>query len=201
MIALSPSVIKAHLVDRADPSPPPPGLLPSGVLVPLYWEADTPYFLFTQRSYTMRDHQGQISFPGGVRDPRDPDLLTTALRETEEEIALKPEVVEVLGRLEPVATVTGYWILPFVGLIPYPYEFRINPREVRKILTFPLPEFFPARRWSTGDYRYRGKVVRVCCWRYQETVIWGATARIVVNFLIRLGKNPLSVKEEETRQS
>ncbi|MDI6853526.1 MAG: CoA pyrophosphatase [Deltaproteobacteria bacterium] len=180
----------------AAPPVPPPGLLPAGVLVPLFLVHEDPHLLFTQRTFTVRDHQGQISFPGGVQDPGDPDLLMTAIRETEEEIGLTAGVAEVLGRLEPVTTVTGYWINPFVALVPHPYEFRPNPLEVQQLLTFPLREFFPAARWSTGDYEYKGRVIRVCCWRYAQTVIWGATARILLNFLTLLGENPLDVQEE-----
>jgi 8-oxo-dGTP pyrophosphatase MutT (NUDIX family) len=171
---------------------PPPGLLPAGVLVPLFLVNADPHLLFTQRTFTVRDHQGQISFPGGVQDPGDPDLLTTAVRETEEEIGLKPEVVEVLGRLNPVETVTGYWINPFVGLVPHPYEFRPNPLEVRQLLIVPLKEFFPPTRWSTGDYTYKGQTITVCCWKHEKTTIWGATARILLNFLALLGEHPLA---------
>jgi 8-oxo-dGTP pyrophosphatase MutT (NUDIX family) len=185
--------LKERFSHPATPPVPPPGLLPAGVLVPLFLVEEEPRLLFTQRTFTVRDHQGQISFPGGVQNLQDPDLLTTALRETEEEIGLKPEVVEVLGRLNPVATVTGYWINPFVALIPHPYDFRLNPLEVRQLLVYSLKEFFPPARWSTGDYHYQGRVVRVCCWRYKKTVIWGATARILLNFLTRLGENPLAV--------
>ncbi len=192
------SQIKERLAHTALPPLPAPGLLPAGVLVPLFLVQEEPHLLFTQRTFTVRDHQGQISFPGGVQDPGDPDLLTTALRETEEEIGLKPEVVEVLGRLNPVETVTGYWINPFVGLVPHPYEFRPNPLEVRQLLVFPVKEFFPAARWSTGDYHYQGRVVPVCCWKYQKTVIWGATARILLNFLACLGENPLAAAGEPT---
>jgi hypothetical protein len=165
-------------------------------LVPLFLVHEDPHLLFTRRTFTVRDHQGQISFPGGVQDPGDPDLLTTAVRETEEEIGLTAGVAEVLGRLEPVTTVTGYWINPFVALVPHPYEFRPNPLEVQQLLIFPLEEFFSAHRWSTGDYHYKGRVVRVCCWRYDKTVIWGATARILLNFLALLGENPLGVNEK-----
>jgi len=177
--------------------PPPPGLLPAGVLVPLFPVNGELHLLFTQRTYTVRDHQGQISFPGGVRDSGDPDLLTTAVRETEEEIGLKAEVVEVLGRLPPVATVTGYWINPFVALIPHPYEFRPNPVEVSRLLVFAVREFLPPERWSTSDYEYQGRVIRVCCWKQGDTVIWGATARILLHLLALLGENPLAGRGPE----
>ena len=105
----------------------------------------------------MKDHRGQIAFPGGVKDAGDPNLLATALRETQEEIGLEPEAVEVLGALPPVATITGYHITPFVGLIPHPYDFRPNPLEVKRLLLLPLADFYPAERWSCGHYRYQGQ--------------------------------------------
>ena len=185
--------IKEHL-SRAETLPvAPSGLLPAGVLAPLFLVEGEPHLLFTQRTFTVKDHQGQISFPGGVQDPEDPDLLTTALRETEEEIGLQQNVVEILGTLNPVATVTGYWITPFVGLIPYPYDFQPNPVEVQRLLMYPIREFFPPARWNTGDYNYKGRVVRVCCWRLDDTTIWGATARMLLDFLARLGEVPLEI--------
>jgi 8-oxo-dGTP pyrophosphatase MutT (NUDIX family) len=190
--------IKEHISRAAPPSDPPPDLLPAGVLAPLFLMAEELHLLFTQRTFTVRDHQGQISFPGGVQDRDDPDLLATALREAEEEIGLDPETVEVLGPLHPVATVTGYWIKPFVGLIPHPYDFRPNPLEVRQLLMFPLQEFFPPDRWSTGNYHYQGTQIRVCCWRKDGTVIWGATARMLLDLLSRLGLHPLGGWPEET---
>jgi 8-oxo-dGTP pyrophosphatase MutT (NUDIX family) len=170
----------------------PEGLLAAGVLAPLFMAAGELSLLFTQRTMHLKDHQGQISFPGGVKDSGDSDLLATALRETEEEIGLKPEEAEVLGTLAPVATVTGYWITPFVALIPYPYDFRVNHHEVNRLLVFPLAAFCVPERWSTGPYLYKDQSVQVCCWKYQGTVIWGATARILLDFLSRLGVHPLS---------
>lgn len=184
--------LKSCLSCRDYASPPPEGLLPAAVLVPVFEAEGLVSLLFTQRTMCLRDHQGQISFPGGVRDPEDPDLMATALRETEEEIGLKPETVEVLGNLEPVATVTGYWINPFVALIPYPYNFRLNHHEVRHLLVFPLAAFCAPERWSTGPYRYGDQTVQVCCWKHGGTVIWGATARILLDLLSCGGEYPLS---------
>jgi 8-oxo-dGTP pyrophosphatase MutT (NUDIX family) len=183
--------LKACLNREITPTVKPLNLVPAGVLLPLFETAGEVHLLFTQRTLHLKDHQGQISFPGGVRDPGDPNLLDTALRETEEEIGLKPQEVEILGELNPRATVTGYWIQPYVGRIPYPYEFRLNRHEVKRLLIFPLPAFYPPERWSTGDYTYQGRTVRVCCWKEGRTVIWGATARILLDLLSRLGEHPL----------
>jgi 8-oxo-dGTP pyrophosphatase MutT (NUDIX family) len=173
------------------------GLLPAAVLAPVFEIEGQVSLLFTQRTMFLRDHQGQISFPGGVKDPGDPDLLATALRETEEEIGLQPEAVHILGNLKPVATVTGYWINPFVALIPYPYDFRLNHHEVMHLLKFPVAAFCAPERWSAGPYNYRGQTVQVCCWKHGDTVIWGATARMLLDFLSRLGEYPLSHQCED----
>jgi len=166
-------------------------LLPAGVLVPLFLSQGMSHLLFTQRTMTVKDHRGQIAFPGGVRDPGDPNLLATALRETQEEIGLDPQVVEVLGSLKPIATITGYGVFAYVALIPYPYDFHLNRREVERLLFLPLEGFCEPGRWSTGPYTYRGRTTRVCYWRHDGTVIWGATARLLLDLLQRWGEDPL----------
>jgi 8-oxo-dGTP pyrophosphatase MutT (NUDIX family) len=173
-------------------------MVPAGVLAPLFLQNGALHILFTQRTLTVKDHKGQISFPGGVQHPEDPDLLTTALRETQEEIGLKPEVVEILGSLKPIATITGYWVTGFVGVIPHPYHFQLNPHEVKRLLSFPLEGFCEPQRWSTGNYTYRGRSTRVCYWTRDKTVIWGATARILLHLLARLGKHPVPGDREAT---
>jgi len=184
------------LKSRLGSNPPEPAaasdLVSAAVLAPLFFqEGAEAHLLFTQRTLTLKDHRGQISFPGGVSGPEDPDLLTTALRETREEIGLDPGVVELLGALEPVATLTGYRITPFLGLIPHPYEFRINPREVERLLLLPLEGFFDPARWSSRPYRYQGRNTRVCDWRGDGELIWGATARILLNLLALLDQHPI----------
>jgi len=176
----------------------PTGLVPAGVLVPLFFKEDAAHLLFTQRTENVKDHRGQISFPGGVRDAADPHLLATALRETQEEIGLNRNLVQVLGSLPPIATLTGYFINSFVGLIPYPYEFRPNSREVQRLLLLPLAGFYAPERWSTGAYRYQGQTTRVCCWRANHEVIWGATARIVLNLLAVLDQHPVPGDKDAT---
>lgn len=198
MIRLSPSLLKDRLSQEPAPAPAPSGLLPAGVLVPLFFSQGESHLLFTQRTLSVKDHRGQIAFPGGVRDLKDPDLLATALRESQEEIGLEPEVVEVLGALPPIATITGYGITAYVALIPYPYEFHPNPREVKRLLFLPLEGFCDSGRWSTGNYTYKGRTTRVCYWRQNKTVVWGATARILLNLLALLGENPLPGDRDAT---
>jgi len=190
MIRFSLHLLKDRLSLNPAPQAAPPDLQPAGVLAPLFFVGPELHLLFTQRTMTVRDHRGQISFPGGVLSSQDPHLLATALREAREEIGLAPEEVEILGSINPVATVTGYWVTAFVGLIPYPYDFILNTREVKRLLLLPLEGFCHPGRWNSGEYTYNGRTVHVCCWKHQGTVIWGATARLLLDLLARLGENP-----------
>lgn len=159
-------------------------LIPSAVLLPVFQANDRYHVLFIKRSQTVAHHKGEISFPGGVVDPEDPSWLHTALRECNEEIGVAPEDVQVLGRLDDMETVsTGFVIAPFVGLIPYPYDFRINADEITMLVIVPLetlvavnPEGDP-----TADPEENRRPAPV--FSIEGHVIWGATARILVQFL------------------
>lgn len=161
-------------------------LIPAAVLVPLFIQRGNLQVLFTQRTNQVRDHQGQISFPGGVHNPEDPSYLATALRETQEEIGLAPEVVEVLGALPPISTITGYFIHSFVGLLPYPYHFKLNDKEVARLIILPVMPLLEPERWSTRPYELQGKVRPMYYCQYEDVTIWGATARILIDLLTRL---------------
>jgi len=180
------------------PPAPDPDLIDAGVLVPLFVAEEQFQVLFIQRTLLVKDHRGQIAFPGGVRDPEDLHLLATALRETEEEIGLAPAAVEVLGTLPSVATITGYHITPFVGLIPHPYDFHPSPREVKRLLVLPVAEFYAPERWRSGPYVFQGRTTRVCYWQNGQEVVWGATARILLNLLAHLGVHPIPGDRDAT---
>jgi 8-oxo-dGTP pyrophosphatase MutT (NUDIX family) len=183
--------LKEHLALELAPPALEHGLVPAGVLVPLFVQEGELRVLFTQRTLMVKDHRGQIAFPGGVRDPEDSTILATALRETFEEIGLSPNAVEVLGSLPGVTTITGYQILPFVGLIPHPYDFKPSPQEVKRLLALPVADFYPPERWSSGPYIFQGRTTRVCYWHNGEEVVWGATARILLHLLAHLGAYPI----------
>jgi 8-oxo-dGTP pyrophosphatase MutT (NUDIX family) len=107
----------------------------SAVLVPIFMKSGQYHLLFIQRTERVKEHKGQISFPGGAYEKADELLLNTALREAEEEIGLAPGDVEVLGELDDMLTVaTNYVISPFVGLIPYPYKFKLDNWETEELI-------------------------------------------------------------------
>jgi 8-oxo-dGTP pyrophosphatase MutT (NUDIX family) len=198
MVASILARLKDHLPLEPAPPAPAPDLVAAGVLVPLFVAEEQFQVLFIQRTLLVKDHRGQIAFPGGVRDPEDAHLLATALRETEEEIGLAPAAVEVLGTLPPVATITGYHITPFVGLIPHPYDFNPSPQEVKRLLNLPITEFYPPERWRSGPYVFQGRTTRVCYWQNGQEVVWGATARILLNLLAHLGVHPIPGDHDAT---
>jgi 8-oxo-dGTP pyrophosphatase MutT (NUDIX family) len=158
------------------------------VLLPLYGWPEEPGLIFTKRREDMRRHAGEISFPGGRRDEIDADLMTTALREAEEEIALAPAAVELVGALPPTSTfVTNFRVHPFVGLVAHPgqLDLRPNPTEVETVLTLSLEvlrENYAMRRLVR-----RGVPIHTPPYEVEGQLIWGATARILGDFLERLG--------------
>jgi 8-oxo-dGTP pyrophosphatase MutT (NUDIX family) len=158
----------------------------AAVLLPLYGWPDEPGLIFTERRADLRRHAGEISFPGGRKDDADADLATTALREAEEEIGLDPAVVELGDELPTIGTfVTGYRIHPFVGKIPQPGELDLapNPSEVETVLTLSLDvlrEGYEMRRLIR-----RGIPIHTPTYEVEGHLIWGATARILGDFLER----------------
>jgi 8-oxo-dGTP pyrophosphatase MutT (NUDIX family) len=167
-----------------------PGLTPAAVLIPLFCKENENYLLLTKRTQTVRHHKGQISFPGGVQDRGDESLVDTAKRETFEEIGVRPEHIEILGRLDQTITiVSNFVVTPFVGLIPYPYPILINPIEVEEVIELPLSLIFDTQNTSSEYFDYDGMSYQTECFNYGKHVIWGATARIIEIFRAALGKD------------
>jgi len=159
-------------------------LVASAVLL-LLLEKDGQYqVLFTRRSDKVEHHKGEISFPGGTVRPDDADLLDTALREGAEEIGIAAGDVTILGRLDDILTVsTGFVITPYVGILPYPYAFQINRDEVAELIFVPLGALARHGCMKASEVTLEGKEIRTCAFDYQGDRIWGATARIVKQFL------------------
>ncbi len=156
------------------------------MLVPLFLAADVePHAVFTRRRADLRRHAGEISFPGGRRDPEDADLRDTALREAEEEIGLPRSEVRLLGELPPTSTfVTNYVIHPFVGEIPAGLAWQVSEREVDAVLELPLRRLRESRTRTRMERR--GISFETDAYILEEHLIWGATARILEHLLERL---------------
>jgi 8-oxo-dGTP pyrophosphatase MutT (NUDIX family) len=156
------------------------------VLVPLFRDpqGEELHAVLTKRRSDLRRHAGEISFPGGRRDPCDADLGETALREAEEEIGLGRSDVRLLGELPAVSTfVTGYEIHPFIGAIPAGLRWELSPREVDAVFELSLSALGAARR--TARIERRGLAFDTDAYEISGQVIWGATARILDSLLER----------------
>jgi 8-oxo-dGTP pyrophosphatase MutT (NUDIX family) len=156
------------------------------VLVPLYLDAaGALHAVFTERRADMRRHAGEISFPGGRRDDEDADLCATALRETQEEIGLPPDAVELLGALQPTPTfATSYAIYPFVGLIEPGFAWVVAEAEVGQVLELPLQAV--RRGYARRRLVRRGIPFRTPTYEVDGHLIWGATGRILQDLLARI---------------
>lgn len=181
------------LLTRRTPliTPPDASRRQAAVLIPLFKSAVDYHVVFTKRTETLRHHKGQISFPGGAYDPDDGDLLTTALRESHEEIGITPNDVTILGRLDDLSTFsTNFIISAFVGLIPHPYTFRPNPSEVAIVFDVPLSVLAdPAFGCSHIRTREDGATLVDYEFHIGGHVIWGATARIIRHLLTVIRKD------------
>jgi 8-oxo-dGTP pyrophosphatase MutT (NUDIX family) len=159
----------------------------AAVLVPLFEEAGEARLILTKRPDTMPSHQGEIAFPGGKHDPGDPDLVATALREAHEEIGLEPGAVEVIARLDGIATVASRFVItPFVGLLAARPALAPDHREVVRVFDVGLSELvadgvYREERWDTWMAD-----LDVHFYELADETVWGATARILTGFLTLL---------------
>jgi len=159
-----------------------PEQIPAAILVPIYEKNGQHHILFIKRTEWVEKHKGEISFPGGTYEAQDKTLLDTALRESAEEISLNPDDVEILGELADVSSVkTNYAITPFLAVIPWPYELKVDGHETEEIIEAPIATLMNIGR-SRQELRGR-ETVTVYQYDYQGRVIWGATARILAEFL------------------
>ncbi len=164
--------------------PTPEHQRPASVLVPFYENENGLSLIFMMRPDYPGVHGAQISFPGGKRDADDQDDLSAALRETEEEIGIRKDDIEIWGRLSTFHTnASAYCVTPFVGQIPYPYEFKPDPEEVDRLIIVPFSHILDPKNSTYGDFDFRGYTFPSQMYRYEDDVIWGFTARILKSFI------------------
>jgi 8-oxo-dGTP pyrophosphatase MutT (NUDIX family) len=158
-------------------------LTPASVLVPIIVHPDHMSLLLTQRTAHLHDHAGQISFPGGRVDPEDQDAIATALRETEEEIGLSRERIEVIGSLPLYLTGTGFQVTPVVALIHPPFDLQPDSFEVAEIFEVPLSYLMHGANHERRSAEFPNRPGRRSFYAmpYEEYFIWGATAGMLRN--------------------
>ncbi len=183
MVLTPPELLKRALADRALERVPEPGLTPAAVLLLLYQKDGDYCVLLNKRSEKVEYHRGEISLPGGARDPEDGDSLDTALRETEEEMGILRCDVTVLGEMDEVATRSRFRVQVFAGTIEYPYDFRPSADEIAEVVEFPITVLKDPNSRRVETHWQHGSPIHTYSYAYGEHLVFGATARILQQFL------------------
>lgn len=179
---------QAHMIPGSRLQYPPRSNRPrlAGVLVLLYPQAGHWHIVLTRRTETLRGHSGQISFPGGKRDPHDPTFTDTALRETCEELGVC-EAVEVIGHLAPVyIPPSNFEVRPTVGVLHHTPTFTPNPGEVAEVFSLSLDTLVDDRTKHEEHWTFQGHQLPVPFYAVQGHKVWGATAIMLSEFEQRL---------------
>ena len=166
-------------------------LTPASVLVPVVARVPDPTILFTRRAAHLKDHSGQVSFPGGRVSAGDASPEATALREAREEIGLDPGRVELLGRMPEYLTRTGFRITPVVGILTPPFELRPDANEVDEIFEVPLAFLLDPANRQRQSREWQGELRWFYAMPYEGHYIWGATAGMLVNLSNHVGQGRL----------
>lgn len=166
----------------------------AAVLVPFLRIDDAWHLLYIRRSQLDHDrHSGQVAFAGGKREPGDRDLLHTALREADEEVGIAADDVEVLGHINHHHTISEFQVRPYVGVLPWPYELRLDPSEVARAFTMPLRWLAEPANYRTEE-RHHPRSQRpwpVVYYEYFDgELLWGATARMTLSLIEVLKSEP-----------
>ena len=165
-------------------SKPQEGLPKAAVLIAVTDE-DSPKIIYTLRSNKVSSHQGEVAFPGGMQEESDSSLIITALRESEEEIGLPQNCVEILGSLDTMVSRFNVSVTPFVGVIPGEVELNTTSQEIEAYFRVPLSFLLKDKRYRNDEVSRNGETFYMPAYKYSSYVIWGLTAMITVNFLNR----------------
>jgi 8-oxo-dGTP pyrophosphatase MutT (NUDIX family) len=176
----SPVLLPGDALDDDEMNP-----TPAAVLVPVV-DRREPTVILTERPKTMRKHPGQISFPGGRIEPEDGGPIAAALREAEEEIGLPPHAVDVIGTADLYRTITGFEVIPVVGVIPPDLPLTAHPSEVADMFEAPLHFLLDPARQIERTVEWQGRERTYYEIEWEGRRIWGATAAMIVNLSRRL---------------
>ena len=183
MGASATEVVRRILSKRPKKTIEDPSLTPAAVMLLLYPKDGEYCVLLNTRTDQVEHHKGEISFPGGRRDEKDATLVDTALRETYEEMGIRPEDIEVLGELDDMATISRFVMSTYVGTIPYPYDFKPNEREVAEVLEVPISTLMSKDNIRDEVRIVDGQLINSPAYAAQGRLIYGATARVLEGLL------------------
>lgn len=193
---LSLAAVRAQLsnpasLDVRQDAPAPEGFRAAAVIAPLVLREGELFMIFNKRAANLDNHPGQVSFPGGRRDPEDPSLLATAKRELAEELAITPDQHEPLCRVRARKVISNYFVTPFVSLIDANAQIVVEPGEVAYAFEVPLAHLVRPGNEMAVEREVFGKPRTFYAWEYGGESIWGATGRMIADVLIALGSTHL----------
>ena len=179
----APYLIKKVLAQRVKQVVSDSNLMPAAVLLLLYPKDGEYCVLLNKRSELVEHHKGEISLPGGARDPEDRDFLETALREAEEEMGINRADVTILGELDDVVTRTNFGVRVYIGTIPYPYPFQPSPIEIAEVVEVPISSLCDLTNIRCETRWVDGLSVTAYSYAYNQHLVYGVTAKILQQFL------------------
>ena len=159
---------------------------PAAVLVPMFWKNEEIHVLLTKRSEKLKHHSGQVSFPGGGFDETDITIRQAAIRETREEIGIAEDFIDVVGYLDAIETISGFYVTPFVAILKDGFKIIKNRDEVSEVFSVPLSFFIDEKNCQQQTASYKGKNVNYYVYQHEKYTIWGVTAEIIVKLTMKL---------------
>jgi len=191
MVLSTPAILKQVLAERVKVDITDSDLMPAAVLILLYAKNGSYHVLLNKRSELVEYHKGEISFPGGARDPEDRDFVDTALRETEEEMGVSRGDITILGQLDDIITRTNFGVRVYVGTIPYPYPFKPSADEIAEVLEIPISVLQDPTNLLQDARLVDGDLNITISYACDGHVVFGATATILEQFLDIYSQLPL----------
>lgn len=191
MVLSTPAMLKQVLAERVKVDITDSDLMPAAVLIVLYAKNGSYHVLLNKRSELVEYHKGEISFPGGARDPEDQDFVDTALRETEEEMGVSRGDITILGQLDDIITRTNFGVRVYVGTIPYPYPFKPSADEIAEVLEIPISVLQDPTNLLQDARLVDGELSITISYACDGHVVFGATATILEQFLDIYSQLPL----------